>query len=97
MATQLAGGWTPFHDLDATDKSLFETVVGRLLGVHYTPLFVATQVVNGTNYSFLTKAVAVYPEAPTKIVKVYVYQPLKGDAHITAFEDVPPQHTTHIS
>jgi hypothetical protein len=64
----------------------------KQLGVDYTPLAFATQVVAGLNYVFLCKAVAVSPKAPQRAVKVYIYQPLpgQGDPHITQILDVPP-------
>ncbi|KHS91662.1 hypothetical protein RC86_11095 [Pectobacterium brasiliense] len=90
MSDQLSGGWTAFRDLNDADKSLFKSTV-HLLGVAYTPLFVATQVVSGTNYSFLTKGTVTTPEAPLRIVKIHIYKPLSGDAHITKIEEVLPQ------
>ncbi|AIA70833.1 conserved hypothetical protein [Pectobacterium atrosepticum SCRI1043] len=90
MSNQLLSGWIAFRDLNDTDKALFKSTV-HLLGVTYSPLFVATQVVSGTNYSFLTKGTVTSPEAPLRIVKIHVYKPLSSEAHITKIEEVLPQ------
>ncbi|WP_069956052.1 hypothetical protein [Pectobacterium parmentieri] len=76
--------------MDDADEALFKATV-HLLGVTYSPLFAATQVVSGTNYSFLTKGTVTSPDAPLKMVKTHIYKPLSGDAHITKIEEVLPQ------
>ncbi|AUH00060.1 hypothetical protein PCO86_15525 [Pectobacteriaceae bacterium CE70] len=90
MSDQMVGEWTGFHKLDAVDMALFDSVVVHLLGVKYTPLLVATQVVSGRNYCFLSEAVGLYPKAKTDVVIIYIYKPLDGDAHITHIDKVLP-------
>ncbi len=67
MATML-GAYRVHGTIEELDKAVFEQVSRGLLGVHYELLAVATQVVNGTNYKFLCKAAAVYPEARLSLV-----------------------------
>lgn len=58
------------------------------IGVNYTPLAVATQVVSGINYRFFCNAQVVYPEAPNDAVITQIYKPLNGDPHITSITKV---------
>ena len=80
----LSGGWTPFSCKITKEASeVFEAVVGSLVGVSYSPVAFATQIVAGTNYSFFCNAKGVYPNAPNQAAIVDIYQPLDGSAHIT--------------
>lgn len=90
MGTDLvAGGWTPYSTtISAEAKKVFDSAIKGLLGVHYTPLAVATQVVSGINYHFFCIAKGVYPGALNEAVIIQIYQPLKGDAHITSIKKV---------
>lgn len=92
MSDTLAGGWTGFNfELTAEAKKVFAEAV-NLVGVKYTPLAFATQVVAGTNYCYLSQAQTVVPNAPVRVVKLYIYQPLpgQGQPHITQIVDVTP-------
>jgi hypothetical protein len=45
-------------------QSAFDKAMEGLVGVNYTPLaLLGTQLVSGTNYSFLCEAAVVYPDA----------------------------------
>ncbi|WCM92394.1 hypothetical protein M5C99_18860 [Acidovorax sp. NCPPB 2350] len=86
----IPGGWTAFNfDLTPEAKKVFTEAV-NLVGVTYTPFAFATQVVAGTNYSFLAKAQTVVPNAQTRVVKLHIYQPLQGQPHITQIIDIQP-------
>jgi hypothetical protein len=63
MSTQMAGGWSPFNELKAEDKEVFAKGIEGFVGVKYSPLVVATQVVAGQNYAFFCNAEVVYPGA----------------------------------
>ena len=96
MAEMIAGGWTEF-DFDISDeaKQVFDQAFEGFSGVVYTPLAVATQVVQGVNYCFLCKGEIVYPGMPQFAAKVYIFEPLKSDTpdgkpHITEIERVRP-------
>jgi len=94
MDTQtVVGGWTDFDfTISAQAHAVFDQTVGKLIGVKYVPIAVATQTVSGTNYCFLCDATGVYPGACTSLVEVYVYQPLQGAPHITAIKMVMECH-----
>ena len=67
MATEnalMVGGWTNFSfTLTPKAQEVFKKAV-NLIGVDYTPLAFATQVVAGTNWCFLAKGAVVVPGAP---------------------------------
>lgn len=86
------GAWTAFNfELTAEAKKIFAEAV-TLVGVSYTPFAFATQVVAGHNYSFLSKAQPVVPDAPLSVVKIHIYQPLPGQGkpHITQIIQINP-------
>lgn len=87
----LAGGWTAFNfDLTADARQVFEGATKQLLGVKYTALAFATQVVSGKNYSFLAKGQLVTPEATTTVVKIHVYLPNDGEHYVVHVIPVTP-------
>lgn len=80
MTTAMPGGWTTFStNISAQASEVFVTATKGLLGVTYTPLAVATQVVAGTNYMFFCNAQVVYPNAPNEAVLMTIFSPLQGD------------------
>ena len=91
MTEQMPGGWSNWNfELTPDAKKVFEKALQGFVGVAYTPLAFATQVVAGENYCFLCKGKVVYPDAPEFPAKVYIYQPLKGDPHITEIKKIKP-------
>lgn len=87
----IAGGWTNFNfSISSAQSDIFKKALAGLLGVGYTPLAVATQVVAGTNYCFLCKAVVVVPNAPESAAKIYIHQPLQGEPHLTDISTIKP-------
>ena len=89
MGTNLPGGWTPYSTtLSADAKKVFDSVIKGLIGVKYSPLAVATQVVSGTNYRFFCNAQGGYPGALNDAVIIQIYQPLQGEVHITSIKKV---------
>ncbi len=85
----VVGGWTPYStSVSAEAKKVFDSVIKGLVGVQYSPLAVATQVVSGTNYRFFCNAKGVYPGALNEGVIVHIYQPLNESAHITSIKKV---------
>jgi hypothetical protein len=91
MPEAIPGGWSPWRSpITGEALQVFEAVTKHLVGVHYTPIAYATQVVAGLNYAFLTLAKPVIVE-PTESVKIlYVFKPLQGDPHITHIVPVNP-------
>ncbi|GKT21424.1 hypothetical protein [Acidovorax sp. SUPP3334] len=91
MSNNLAGGWTGFNfELTAEAKKVFAEAV-TLAGTKYTPFAFATQVVAGTNYSFLSQAQYVVPNT-VRVVKLHIYQPLpgQGQPHIAQIIEITP-------
>ncbi|WP_024300911.1 hypothetical protein [Pseudogulbenkiania sp. MAI-1] len=92
MSNTVVGGWTAFDfELTTEAKKVFAEAV-NLMGVKYTPFAFATQVVAGTNYSYLSQAQVVAPNTPLRVVKIHIYQPLPGEGqpHITQIIDINP-------
>ena len=93
MSNTMPGGWTAFSfTIPGDAKHVFDKALEGFTGVGYTPLAVATQVVEGTNYCYLCKGVVVYPGAPELVVKMYIYKPLDGSPHITQIVEIRPEH-----
>jgi hypothetical protein len=78
MENSIAGGYTSFRSFNLKEEELFEKVIKQITGVQYTPLVVASQVVNGTNYAFLceSKVVGPNPDAVSYNTLVIIHQPL---------------------
>lgn len=75
----LAGGWSTFTcDISKEAFDAFDEAMEGLLGVDYTPVAVAQQVVAGMNYSFFCNAKVVYPEAPNQAAIINIFKPLGG-------------------
>lgn len=87
----VVGGWTGFH-FTLTDKAkkVFAQAFKGFVGVDYTPLAFATQMVAGTNWCFLAKGVVVYPGGPELAALVYIFDPLEGAPHITEIKQIKP-------
>ncbi|MDR0643871.1 MAG: hypothetical protein LBG05_03000 [Treponema sp.] len=82
--TSLLGAWSPFAPVNDEDKQLFKSAV-RLLGVDYTPLLAAKQVVDGLQYLFVCNARIVIPNTKEYGVVVRVYLPVgeKSEVEVT--------------
>ncbi|WP_230013002.1 hypothetical protein [Pseudomonas chlororaphis] len=76
------GGWTPYHKLTPKDQEVFKEALAGFVGVHYAPELVSTQVVNGTNYRYQSKATLPGSSESWQAV-VEIYAPIKGKPHIT--------------
>jgi hypothetical protein len=84
LEKSLSGGWTSFNcQITKEASQVFEAAFKSFVGISYSPVAFATQVVSGTNYSFFCNAKAGYPNAPNQAAIVDIYQPLDGPVHIT--------------
>lgn len=88
-AKQAVGGYGPFEPLDPKTKDIFEKATKGLLGVGYTPLIVATQVVAGADYLYMCNAQVVYLGATPYPAEVIIFQPLEGPPHIKSVKSIP--------
>ncbi|MBK5542124.1 MULTISPECIES: hypothetical protein [Pseudomonas] len=78
----LVGGWTAYHKLTPKDQEVFKEALAGFVGVNYTPELVSTQVVNGTNYRYQTKATLPGSSSSWQAI-VEIYAPINGKPHIT--------------
>ncbi|WP_036877759.1 hypothetical protein [Xylanibacter oryzae] len=76
--TNVPGGWSQFRSPTKDEETLFKEVMGVILGVRYNPIVVASQVVNGTNYCFICRAIVVTNPPFEYNVMVYIYKPLEA-------------------
>jgi hypothetical protein len=79
QVSEAVGAYTTFScDISKEAKDVFTKVFKDHVGVNYTPVAVATQVVAGTNYAFFCNAKGVYPNAINQAALVNIHQPLPG-------------------
>ena len=91
MSDTILGGWSAWSfDISKEAQTVFAGALKGFVGVNYTPLAFATQVVAGMNYCFICKGKVVYPGAPNTAVKLYIYQPLEGNPHIVQILQITP-------
>lgn len=89
MAESVVGGWTTFScDITEEANKAFKTALQGHVGVNYSPVSFASQVVSGMNYSFFCNAKGVYPGATNQAVIIDIYQPLEGDPHIAEIKQI---------
>ncbi len=84
------GGWAKAENPEITDeiKELFKKATEGMTGLSYTPVvYVASQIVAGTNHCILCKTAAVVPNPEPKYSLVYIYEDLNGGAEITNVVD----------
>ena len=75
----LVGGWTDYScEISAEAKKSFDEAMKGLVGVTYTPVAVASQLVAGMNYSFFCNTVVSDREGTKGAAIVPVFQPLEG-------------------
>ncbi len=91
MAKAMPGAWSAWSfKLTPEAQKVFAAALSGLVGVKYTPMAFATQIVAGTNYCFLCEAKGVYPGATSFPALVYIYLPLTGAPHITSITEIKP-------
>ena len=84
----ITGGWAINNDFDGIDDanamSAFEKATEDLDGYRYDVAAVlGSQIVAGTNYSYLCRAEMAVPDAKPEYVIVNIYEDLEGNAEIT--------------
>jgi hypothetical protein len=89
MSNGMVGAYGPFQPVDSKTKDIFERAFKGHVGVGYTPLIVATQVVAGTNYLYMCNGQVVVPNAKPFPAEVIIFDPLEGPPHITSIKRVP--------
>lgn len=84
----MPGGWTYQAYLTPYDTYLFYHTMDSGDDYFYIPLAVATQVVNGTNYRFITIAEPKVANGTPYFALIEIYKPPTGDAQVTSITAV---------
>lgn len=79
----MPGSWTYQSYLTPYDSFVFYNAIGSQSDYFYRPVAVAKQVVNGTNYRFITIAEPKKTQLSAHFAVVEIYQPLGGTAYVT--------------
>ena len=89
MSDVMVGGYTAYKTaITAEQKALLAKAVG--IGVNYSPIAVATQVVAGINYRFLCNAQVTAPNTPVEGKLVQFYVPLRSETpEQVKIQDIP--------
>ncbi len=92
MSHTLLGAWGGLSfTITPEAKTVFDQALEGLVGVQYTPLAFAIQVVAGLNYCFLCEGKVVYPGQPAFAALIYIYAPFDGSKpHITDITRIHP-------
>jgi hypothetical protein len=80
--------FTPYKKAEEKVQSYFKEATKNFLGVGFTPLAVARQVVNGINYAYFTTAKGVYPDAKDYNAVVIVHVSLTDVVTLTEVKPV---------
>ena len=90
----VSGGWTEFNEVitpvyTEESKKAFDKAMEEFVGVSYEPAaLLATQIVSGTNYTFLAKGTTVTAEPKTGWYFVVIYQDLEGNASVSTVNEI---------
>ena len=80
----MVGAWTEYKSsIPAEAKKVFDDAFEGFVGVQYTPIAYATQVVSGENYSFFCNAIGVYPGAISFPALIDIYKHPNEKPHLT--------------
>ena len=78
------GSWDTYtSNISSEAGAAFEEALIGLVGVSYTPVAVAQQVVDGMNYSFFCNAKGVYPDSQPAGAIINIYKKAGEKAMIT--------------
>lgn len=84
----MPGSWTYQPYLTPYDSFVFYNAVGNQSDYFYRPIAVAKQIVNGTNYRFITIAEPKAENLSAHFAMVEIYQPLNGAAYVTSISPI---------
>lgn len=84
----MPGGWTYQAYLTPYDSFIFYNAIGDHPDYFYRPIAVAKQIVNGTNYRFITIAEPKTTNLSPHFAVVDIYQPLTGGAYVTSISPI---------
>lgn len=84
----MPGSWTYQPYLTPYDSFIFYNAIGEQSDYFYRPIAVAKQIVNGTNYKFITIAEPKTDNLPAHFAVVDIYKPLSGSAYVTSISQL---------
>ena len=93
MPTGIPGGYSDWSFRLTPDAiKVFNEATKKLMGVQYEPIAFASQVVAGTNYTFLAKSHPVIPNPPMGVCKIHIFAPLpnQGVIELGAIDPIDP-------
>lgn len=79
----MLGSWSYQSYLTPYDSFVFYNAIGRHEDYFYTPVAVAKQLVNGTNYKFVCIAEPTGDDRLPHFAVVSIYQPIHGEPYAT--------------
>ena len=85
----MPGGWNYQAYIDPYESYIFYRTMDMEEDYFFIPVAVATQIVNGTNYRFLTLAEPKSRNDTPYFALVEIYKPIQGDASITNITPIP--------
>lgn len=80
----MPGGWSYQSYLTPYDSFIFYNAIGNHEDYFYTPIAVAKQIVNGTNYKFVCIAEPRLETLTPQFALVTIYKPLDGEPYATS-------------
>jgi len=85
----IPGSWSTYiYDISSQANEAFKIALEGMVGINYSPIAFAQQVVTGMNYSFFCNAKSIYPGRLNEAVIINIYQPLKGRAVISDIQPI---------
>ncbi len=78
----MTGAWDYQPYITPYEYAIFYNAVSGLQEYFYIPVAVATQIVNGTNYRFLTVAEPRDKNLSPHFAMVYIFQPIAGQPYV---------------
>jgi|694.fasta_scaffold24079_10 hypothetical protein len=85
----IPGGWSEYtSSISSEAQAAFDEALKGLVGVNYTPVAVAQQVVAGKNFRFFCNASGVFPNAPNYGAILSISKLIGSPAELTGTETV---------
>lgn len=84
----MPGGWSYQPNLTPYDYFIFHSALGKQNDYFYTPVAVAKQIVNGTNYKFTCIAQPKRRGLTPHFAIVNIYKPINGEPYVTSIDPI---------
>lgn len=84
----MTGGWSYQSYITPYESFIFYNAIGKQNDYFYTPVAVAKQVVNGTNYKFMCVAKPLRKNLAPHFAIVNIYKPINSDPYVTSIEPI---------